>query len=260
MLPVLRAIQTSMPQGMLNVIFSKNQLYALTANTLVKASSFREIKEQSPKEIASLFLNASHFFSFQNGIAYNDDDFIKITKAFNRHAIEKSCIAYFYHPSDGAFLDLKRVASQKLNVATERTDTFKKVFPKFLKLIAFSHKDPQIIHFAHSEAGLIFANSHPVFDDEILDLTKRHLEVITLGSAKPVSPKNLKKCINIYSNQDYLTLPAIYLYQTEEKAIKIVPSISDRDEKHLYFIDHAALGKTYFEIIKKKLEDPDCNF
>jgi len=115
LVPLARAIQTSMPKGMLNVLFGKNELIALTQESIVKAPCFQDIKNKLSDDISNNFRNASHFFSFQNGIAHTDEDFIEISQALNAHAKTPSCIAYFYNTSDGTLGDIKRIAQQKLN-------------------------------------------------------------------------------------------------------------------------------------------------
>ena len=72
---------------------------------------------------------------------------------------------------------------------------------------------------------------------------------------RPISTENAVDAINIYSSQDLVTLPfAIKYLQDPKYKIKIVPCISDWDERSFYIADHAIDGKTYRKMLKVEVK------
>lgn len=248
---IAKIIQPLLRPHVHHIIAGHKEVVFLSHNFIRKASSFQEL---STKEVTLKLQECSQTFSFQNGIGHTDDDFKNLVLKINNLAQSHQLIINIHNPTQGTLQDLTGVAMKKMNFQTEKIEIYKNMTKDIMLFLETHYPEQLHTHFAHSEAGIIIENVLRQLDEDTLSKTKKAAQIITLGSPRPVSNKNVKHALNIYSDEDYLIKPFTKLYShLPEYCFKQIQSSSDKQQKHLSVIDHAMDGATYLSVIKSYL-------
>lgn len=252
---IAKFLQPLLRPGINHILASRKEVVFLSSDVCVKTSSFQALKDHPCFE---LIKNLKQTFSFQNGIGHTDDDFKSLILKINSIAHSNQLIINIHNPTRGTLYDLKGVAMKQMNFTTDKIKAYAEITKDIMHFLDENTSLSSHTHFAHSEAGIIIENVLRQLDETTLEKTKRLAHVITLGSPTPVSSKHVKTALNIYSDEDYLVIPFVKMYShLPEYSFKSIQSLSNKEQKHLSFIDHSMDGDTYLSVIKRYLDNQE---
>lgn len=252
---MIRAIQPLLAPSNFHLIAGQKELFFVSNTEIETASSLRQLKNCLSENAMQRIYQSKSIACFHNGIGHTDEDFIKLVGKINQVAQRHHMLISIYNPSQGAIVDARNVALQKMNVATPKLEFFDKFLKDLLYFMIHVKKGLEFTHFAHSEAGIICENTLRSLDTNTLEKTKKIMNVVTLGSPRPVSKQSVKTSVNIYSENDYLIIPFVKMFESNPHFIfKEAKDISSKEEKRFKLLDHSLDGQTYFNAIKSYLE------
>jgi len=109
---------------------------------------------------------------------------------------------------------------------------------------------------AHSEGGLITRRAIEGMTEEQQQQMRDNYFVCALGSVKPIPKGYGKRVENVYSRQDFASLPFAIPHMVQSGCeAKFVSCQSSWQQKNMGCIDHAALGATYQKALEKTIKD-----
>lgn len=235
----------------MHLVSGKGELFFVTRSSIEKVSSLKLMPKELSQHSWDKILKSKAIISFQNGIGHTDEDFLRIAAKINQVAKSSQLIINLYNPTDGTFGDVKHVAMHKMNVSNHKLESFIFFTEELLGFLEMYKKKTPYTHFAHSEAGIICENTLRALSKTSAKKAMLHLDVITLGSPRPVSKEFVKSAVNIYSENDYLIIPFVKLFENNPNFIfKEAKSLSHEAQKRFKILDHSMDGDTYFHVIK----------
>lgn len=252
---LLRAIQPLLLPGNLHIIAGHKELFCVTKSSVETAKTFTSLKKTLSAQTWNHIRSTSVIVSFQNGIGHTDDDFIKLVGKINQAAKRHQLLVSIYNPTQGPLEDARHVALQKMNKATPKLESFNDLLIDLLEFMSHDKKGREFTHFAHSEAGIICENTLRSLNDQTLQKTTQIMNVVTLGSPRAVSKQLVKTSVNIYSENDYLIIPFVKIFENNPNFVfKEAKDVSSKEQKRFQLLDHSLDGQTYFNVIKSYLD------
>jgi hypothetical protein len=251
---IARLLQPSLLPTRHHVLVGKSEIVYVSNQHIQKLSHLSQIKKMIPDTDLHKIIQGKGCFSFHNGMRHTEDDFIKLVSKINQVSLQHQLIFNIFNPSYGTLYDVTTVAMQKMNMTTEKIIEMSKLIPELTAFLQDLDPELELFHFAHSEAGIICDNALRALDPAHKDITKRMMNVVTIGSPRPVSTEYTKTAINIYSDEDYVIIPFVKIFEkTGNYQFKQIKSLAPKDQKHLNLIDHSFDGDSYMDIIKDYL-------
>lgn len=159
-------------------------------------------------------LKEKQIFSFHNGMGHDVNDFVKLVTRINQVAKANQLVINIFNESEGTLSDVTYVAKQKFYLSTDKTCTLANKMLEALEFVESEFPNVTLTHFAHSEAAIICDNMLRCLTDKGIEKTKSYLDVITLGSPRPICSTRVRSAINMYSEEDYLVIPFVKMYDT----------------------------------------------
>jgi RHS repeat-associated protein len=192
----------------------------------------------------------------KHGLGNTLENFVNMSQMVYDAAGGQTLLLGFYSPCKWVGSELWRACRELLGKATLRVKMTSAFIEATTQFIDTKHKGNYILGVSHSEGGLIMSSAIGLIPEEQQKSVENTYLSIGLGPAHPLSNKSVKKAIDFYSKQDYITgIFGLLHLRNEDYDIRFVSSVSKWHEKNLFIADHPVLGGTYREACKQGCEE-----
>jgi hypothetical protein len=143
--------------------------------------------------------------------------------------------------------DIRRVIKECIGIAeTQRVAAMRQFMEAMAELISAESAQAMWQHIVHSEGGMITAQAIESMNPERKKILAQRLNILSLGSLKPLPKKFGYSVENIYSDGDFATgLVGRFFSLLPGYNVTYWPVMSSMSERSAYVCDHAIMGKTY---------------